>query len=93
MGRHTRGSEAKAFKTGLVTAQSKYEQVHQPHAEQRKQLDEREPANRYSQQQSDILLSHPGSLTRPKPGGPVVRYLACESSRDCWLTTGLGEDE
>ena len=67
-----RSSEASAFKAGLVTAQHKYEQVHQPHAEQQKQLDEREPANRDSQHQSDIHLSHPGSLNRPKLGGPVL---------------------
>jgi hypothetical protein len=57
-------------KFGLVTAQHKYEQVHQPHAEQQKHLDERDPANRDSQQQSDALLGHRGSLTRTKPAGP-----------------------
>lgn len=48
---------------GLVTTHHKYEQVHQPHAEQQKQLDEREPTNHDNQHQGDSLLSHAGSLT------------------------------
>jgi len=47
---------------GLVTTHHNYEQVHQPHAEQQKHLDECEPTNHDNQHQGDTLLSHPGSL-------------------------------